>query len=512
MISSDQKLTYSKTNYIQPNKTTLSKRNILITSIKAKPTTINEVLSTNIDYNDDIYLFEITGKTEKSPNVSWKIYKNNKQIKELFEEIQKELTKKDENLINKCKLIKKYTNMEIYRNLNNICNLIIEIFNGTEPNQPISLKEGLKISKISFSTNDGEKLFEGYAYKRGEPRIMRSKLSYLLQPIKKLVAKGWNKRWIILKDDMISYLNDSNSIVGKNVYWFDEEFKVIAKKDKILKMNNLSKTLKLQFDSRFERDLWKKEIETRVEAKRNEIINNKYHSFTSQKINCGAKWFVDADSYFSFLLEQLKKAKESVYITDWFMSPEIALSRPINYDDFIDEKKDYKKNLNFSNVSRLMDILYLLAEKGVKINILLFCEVKLALAIDSLHAKTVLNNLHKNIKVTRHPKGTSSILWSHHEKLVIIDQKIAFVGGLDLCWGRYDTNKHPIVEEENKTHKYYYPGADYVNERKIDMHDVDKFDKEQLNRNEMPRMAWHDVHTMVKGPIVSDIVRHFVER
>ena len=28
----------------------------------------------------------------------------------------------------------------------------------------------------------------------------------------------------------------------------------------------------------------------------------------------------------------------------------------------------------------------------------------------------------------------------------------------------------------------------------------------------MPRMAWHDVHTMVEGPVVSDIVRHFVER
>ena len=244
----------------------------------------------------------------------------------------------------------------------------------------------------------------------------------------------------------------------------------------------------------------------------NEIINNAYQSFAPQKKNCCAKWFVDADSYFSFLLEQLKKAKESVYITDWFMSPELALSRPINYDDFIDEKKDYKKDLNFSNVSRLMDILYLLAKKGVTINILLFYEVKVALAINSSHAKNVLNNLHQNIKVTRHPKGTSSILWSHHEKLVIIDQKIAFVGGLDLCWGRYDTNQHPIVEVENKSHKYYYPGSDYVNEREVDFHDVDKFYKEQLNRNEKPRMAWHDVHTMVKGPIVSDIVRHFVER
>ena len=515
MKVSDKKITYTNTSFIPSNISEISKKDILITSIKAKPTTINKVLGINADYNDDIYIFEITGKTQKSPNVSWNIYINNKQIKELFEQIKKELPKKEfeyEKIINICKLVKKYTNGEIYNNLDKIANDIIYIYNTTDPNQPISLKEGLKISKISFSNNDGVKLFEGYAYKRGEPRIMRSKLKNILMPIKKLVHKGWNKRWIILNNDMISYLNNSESLVGKNVYWFDEEFKIIEKEDNILKMQNLSKTLKLKFDSRFERDLWKKEIESRVEIKMSEIINNIYHSFASQKINCGAKWFVDGESYFSYLLEQLKTAKESVYITDWFMSPEIALKRPINYDDFIDEKNDYKKDLNFSNVSRLMDILYLLANKGVKINILLFCEVKLALAINSLYAKTVLNKLHENIKVTRHPKGTSSILWSHHEKLVIIDQKIAFVGGLDLCWGRYDTNQHPIVEEENKTHIYYYPGSDYINERQVDLHDVDKFYNEQLNRNEMPRMAWHDVHTMVKGPIVSDLVRHFIER
>lgn len=103
-------------------------------------------------------------------------------------------------------------------------------------------------------------------------------------------------------------------------------------------------------------------------------------------------------------------------------------------------------------------------------------------------------------------------MWSHHEKLVIIDQRIAFVGGVDLCWGRYDTNSHPIVEEENKDKLYYYPGSDYINERQVDLHNVERFYIEQIPRDKMPRMAWHDIHTMVVGPIVSDIVRHFVER
>ena len=54
------------------------------------------------------------------------------------------------------------------------------------------------------------------------------------------------------------------------------------------------------------------------------------------KTNCGAKWFIDGENYFGYLLEQLRSAKESVFITDWFMSPELALKRPINYNDFIE--------------------------------------------------------------------------------------------------------------------------------------------------------------------------------
>ena len=492
----------------------IAKNDILITSIKAKPSTINEVLGKTVNYNDDIYIFEIEGKTYTSSIVTWKIYKNNKQVKELFEQVKKEISKRenpDETIINKCKIVKNYTNGEIYRSLNKIADDIMYIYNNTIPNQPESLKIGLKISKTSFyNINNGIKAFEGFAFKKAEPRIMRSILKYILFPIEYFMFNEWNKRWIVLTKDMISYLNSPNTLVGKNVYWFDEDFKIDSDGDKILKIKNLSRTLELKFDSKFERDLWKKEINSRVEIKKNEIIDNIYHSFTTQKINCGAKWFVDADGYFAYLLEHLKKAKETVYVTDWFMSPELALARPLNYENYRDE--NYKKNLNFNNVSRLMDVFYLLAKKGVKIYVLLFCEVKLALGVNSEYTKAVLQGLHENIKVTRHPKGTQSIFWSHHEKLVIIDQKIAFVGGLDLCWGRYDTNFHPIVEEENTNHSYYYPGSDYINERQVDLHEVEKYYKEQIDRRQKPRMAWHDIHTMVEGPIVSDIVRHFIER
>ena len=493
---------------------TNSKNEFVMTSITIEKTRINRLFGKITNYDDDIFIFEIKGRYGSSSDITWKLYKKYKEIKELFEQMKKELSKKDitdEYITAHCKMVKKYSEDEITNNLNNIAKYIITIYNSENGKQLESLNEGLGISATSFTNVRGTKPIEGYALKKAEPRFMRSLLKYIVYPLEYWIFKGWNKRWIVLKDDMISYLNTPTTLTGKNVYWFDEDIEISSIDKNVLEIKNLSRILSLKFNSSFERDLWKKEIEQRVNVIKEGITTNAYTSFTFQKSNCGAKWFVDGQSYFEYLLNQLKGAKESVYITDWFMSPELALKRPFCYDEFIDNE-NYINNLTFGNVSRLMDIFYLLANKGVKIYILLYCEVSLALAINSGYAKNTLKKLHPNILITRHPKNDGTLLWSHHEKLVIIDQKIAFVGGLDLCWGRYDTHEHPIVEEENPQHLYYYPGSDYVNERQVDLHDVDKYYKEQLDRNSMPRMGWHDIHTMVEGPIVSDIVRHFVER
>ena len=488
------------------------KKEFTIDSVTVEKTRINRIFGELKTYDDDIYIITIKGNTELSPNLTWKVYKNYKETKQLFEDMLKELTKEgfeDEYTTIHCKMVKKFSEKEFDDNLNNIGKYIMIIYNSENGKKLEALNEFLQISSTSFSYINGLKPFEGYASKKDEPRAINSVFKLVTRPVD--FFKGWNKRWIVLKEDMISYLKDRTALSGKNVYWFDEHMEISTTHDKILELKNLTKTLLLKFESKFERDLWKREIELRVNKIRDGIMNNKYSSFSSQKSNCGAKWFVDGESYFGYLLNQLKGAKESVYITDWFLSPELALKRPINYEEFVNDP-EYQKKLTFGNVSRLMDVLYLLAKKGVKIFILIYCEVSLALAINSANAKATLKKLHPNIVVTRHPKNTTTLLWSHHEKLVIIDQKMAFVGGLDLCWGRYDSHKHPIVEEENLTHLYYYPGSDYVNERQVDFHDVDKFWQEQLDRNSMPRMAWHDVHTMVEGPVVGDIVRHFIER
>jgi hypothetical protein len=54
-----------------------------------------------------------------------------------------------------------------------------------------------------------------------------------------------------------------------------------------------------------------------------------------------------------------------------------------------------------------------------------------------------MKNFNK-LKVIRHPEHTPAgvFLWSHHEKCLIIDQSVCFMGGIDLCFGRWDDDLH----------------------------------------------------------------------
>jgi hypothetical protein len=42
--------------------------------------------------------------------------------------------------------------------------------------------------------------------------------------------------------------------------------------------------------------------------------------------------------------------------------------------------------------------------------------------------------------------NTTQIFWSHHEKIVVVDQSLAFVGGMDMCHGRFDDFRHVLAD------------------------------------------------------------------
>lgn len=41
---------------------------------------------------------------------------------------------------------------------------------------------------------------------------------------------------------------------------------------------------------------------------------------------------------------------------------------------------------------------------------------------------------------------STALLWAHHEKSVVIDQSLAFLGGIDLAYGRWDDSQHRLTD------------------------------------------------------------------
>lgn len=79
-------------------------------------------------------------------------------------------------------------------------------------------------------------------------------------------------------------------------------------------------------------------------------------------------------------MQSILNAKSTVMITDWWLSPDLYLKRPISVD---------QDNLT-NKESRLDRVLKNVADRGVSVMIIVYQEPTLALNNDSLHTKTYL--------------------------------------------------------------------------------------------------------------------------
>jgi phospholipase D1/2 len=103
--------------------------------------------------------------------------------------------------------------------------------------------------------------------------------------------------------------------------------------------------------------------------------------------------------------------------------------------------------------------------------------------------------------------------WAHHEKFVVIDYNLAFIGGLDLCFGRWDNHQHPLADVHPEgVAEEIWPGQDFNNNRVMDFQSVGDWKSNELSKAEYGRMPWHDVAMGVVGDAVYDIAEHFVLR
>ncbi|GJJ14448.1 hypothetical protein Clacol_008712 [Clathrus columnatus] len=229
--------------------------------------------------------------------------------------------------------------------------------------------------------------------------------------------------------------------------------------------------------------------------------SHRFVSFANIRANNFVKWHIDGNDFFYAVSELLDSAREVIMILDWWLTPELYLRRPPAYHE------------NW----RLDRLLLRKAKQGVKIYIVVYKEVTQTMNMSSHHTKAYLESLHENIAVMRHPDHIGSKddveFWSHHEKVVIVDNHRASIGGLDLCFGRWDTHNHPLADlHPTDFARTLFPGQDYNNARVLDFQHVDNYVSNQISIQDTTRMPWHDVHMTIVGPSVLDVVQHFVER
>lgn len=100
-------------------------------------------------------------------------------------------------------------------------------------------------------------------------------------------------------------------------------------------------------------------------------------------------------------------------------------------------------------------------------------------------------------------------MFTHHQKTLVVDAESgrgggertihSFVGGIDLCDGRYDTPHHSLFRTLATAHRR-------------DFHQPNFAGAGASLRKGGPREPWHDIHCRLEGPVAWDVLRNFEQR
>ncbi|KAI9755279.1 MAG: hypothetical protein M4579_004344 [Chaenotheca gracillima] len=346
-----------------------------------------------------------------------------------------------------------------------------------------------------------------------------------------MVAKRHAPKWFLVRHSYIVCVDSPEQMNIYDVFLVDSDFQMVAKKKRLrdkkpkdiaasaktsaahpqhhsLKIVNSERKVKLL--AKNERQLH--QFEESIRFMHTNTIWGKPHrfdSFAPVREGVFAQWLVDGRDYMWNVSRAISMARDVIYIHDWWLSPELYMRRPAA----------------ISQKWRLDRLLQRKANEGVKIFVIVYRNINSAIPIDSSYTKFSLLDLHPNVFVQRSPNQIrqNTFFWAHHEKICVIDHTVAFVGGIDLCFGRWDTPQHSVCDDKltgfelsdmpkDADHCQLWPGKDYSNPRVQDFYALDKPYEEMYDRTKVPRMPWHDISMQVVGQPARDLTRHFVQR
>src|SRR3954451_5361654 len=152
----------------------------------------------------------------------------------------------------------------------------------------------------------------------------------------------------------------------------------------------------------------------------------------------------------------IRGAQRHVHIAGWSITPHFALTR--------DEPPTVLREL-------LAD-----AAERVDVRVLMWAGAPpRTFAPDRREVRAARDDLVRGTKIRAACDSRSRAMHCHHEKLVIVDDEVAFVGGIDMTLlggDRYDTGAHPA----------------------------------------RGRLGWHDASSRLRGPAAADVAAHFAAR
>lgn len=137
---------------------------------------------------------------------------------------------------------------------------------------------------------------------------------------------------------------------------------------------------------------------------------------------------IDAQRHFSLLKQALERAEYSVMLIGWDFDARVRLepdredaSEPDAVGAFLTHLADTRPHLHIHLLKWDLGVLFALRKGGTPLTVLRWL----------MHRR-----IHYRLD-TKHPR-----LSTHHQKIVVIDDKLAFCGGIDITAERWDTRGH----------------------------------------------------------------------
>ena len=145
-------------------------------------------------------------------------------------------------------------------------------------------------------------------------------------------------------------------------------------------------------------------------------------------------FLIDGAAYFAAVRSAVSQARRSVFILAWDFDSRIRLVPDGANDGFPEPLGEFLKEV----VRRQRDLrMYVLAWDFV----FLFAADREWIPLYKLGWRT-----HPHPRLSFRLDDKHPLSGSHHQKVVVVDDAVAFVGGLDLTHGRWDTPRHPRDE------------------------------------------------------------------